>query len=68
MEDELLSTVEASEYLGVSVSWLKQARVNGLWDSPDCIRLFQRRGVVYKKSSLDAWVARKPTGRTNMVV
>lgn len=60
IENRTLNTRQASEYLGVSCSWLRQARMGGKrldrLSSPPYFKLGRR--VVYLKSDLDHWLTK----------
>ena len=50
--DHLLSTPEAADYLGVSVSFLNKLRITG--GGPSYVKLGRR--VLYPKADLDSWL------------
>lgn len=52
-----LSTEAVAVYIGLSVSWLEQARLHPERDGPPFIRIGKR--VVYMRSDLDAWLDRR---------
>lgn len=59
LEKRALSTAEASTYIGISQSTLRQARMTGKRakriDAPPHTRLGGRK-VVYLREDLDAWL------------
>ncbi len=52
-----LTDREASIYLGMSQSWLRQSRVTGNPDAPPFLKI--GRSVRYLRSDLDIWLERK---------
>ena len=61
-EQELLTPREAATYLRVSKSYLDKLRVYG--DGPRFLRPGKRK-VFYRKSDLDAWLARRSFDSTS---
>lgn len=58
---EHLTTEQAAEYLGVSPSWLAQARGRG--DGPPFYKL--GRSVRYIRASLDEWLSARQVRSTS---
>ena len=61
-EQELLTPREAATYLRVSKSYLDKLRVYG--GGPRFLRLGKRK-VLYRRSDLDAWLARRSFDSTS---
>ncbi len=55
-------TNQAAQYLGCSASYLKKLRQTG--GGPGYNRLFTRKGVRYRRHTLDQWVAERSFGST----
>lgn len=49
-----VTTAEAANYLGISQSWLRQARMRGRKDAPPFVRI--GRAVRYRIQDLDDWL------------
>jgi hypothetical protein len=59
-----LSTSEAADYLGMSVTFLRHARAkDAKTEGPPWIPV-SRRKVLYDRHELDAWLARQQLGTT----
>ncbi len=67
-----LTDAEAARYIGMSGSWLRQARMNGNPDAPPYIKI--GRSVRYLREDLDTWLEQRrrvstsdpgPTGRSS---
>ena len=58
MEDELdrrsLTDPEASRYIGMSTSWLRQSRMRGDPEAPPHVKI--GRSVRYLRNDLDRWL------------
>ena len=52
-----LTEKETSDYIGMSVSWLRQARMNGNKNAPPFLKI--GKSVRYRKNDLDAWLETK---------
>jgi predicted DNA-binding transcriptional regulator AlpA len=52
MAEELFSSLNTSQYMNMSHSWLRRSRVDG--NGPPFIKL--GRSVRYRKSDVDAWL------------
>jgi len=48
---------ETAQYIGMSISWLRQARMNGNKNAPPFLKI--GKAVRYRKSDLDAWLDTK---------
>jgi len=48
---------ETAQYIGMSVSWLRQARMKGDKNAPPFLKI--GKSVRYRKSDLDAWLDTK---------
>lgn len=53
----ILTDREASQYIGMSASWLRQARVTGNPDAPPFLKM--GRSVRYLIGDLDQWLFQK---------
>ena len=62
---QTLNEHEASRYIGMSRSWLAQARSNGNENAPPFLKL--GRAVRYLRSDLDDWLADQRSVETNGV-
>ena len=62
-----LASVEAARYIGMSDSWLRQARMRGATDTPPHLKI--GRSVRYLRDDLDKWLAasRLAFGRTTSI-
>ncbi len=67
-----LTDPETARYIGMSGSWLRQARMNGNPDAPPYIKI--GRSVRYLREDLDTWLEQRrrvstsdpgPTGRSS---
>jgi excisionase family DNA binding protein len=56
MQQEYLTTIEAASYLKLSRQYLEIARHRGDGSGPPYIKL--ARSVRYRRSALDAWMAK----------
>jgi predicted DNA-binding transcriptional regulator AlpA len=65
MTESLLSEQQASQYLGVSRSWLQKARCHGY--GPAFVRLRKSGGIRYRITDLDAWLDRNTHGGREVV-
>ena len=54
VESQTLKDPEAAKYIGMSESWLRQARMNGNPDAPPFLKI--GRAVRYLQDDLDAWL------------
>jgi predicted DNA-binding transcriptional regulator AlpA len=53
----ILNEKMTAEYIGMSISWLRQARMNGNKNAPPFLKI--GKSVRYRKSDLDAWLESK---------
>lgn len=58
----VFDTEAAAEYLGCSAGYLKKLRQIG--GGPAYTRLFQRRGVRYRRPELDEWLSERSFAST----
>ena len=56
VDSPILTSPEAAAYIGMSDSWLRQARMNGNPDAPPYIKI--GKAVRYHLNDLDAHLAR----------
>ena len=59
---QALPDPEASTYIGMSQSWLRQSRVTGNPDAPPFIKI--GRAVRYLRKDLDAWLEQRRRSNT----
>ena len=64
VESQTLKDPEAAKYIGMSESWLRQARMNGNPDAPPFLKI--GRAVRYLQDDLDAWLESRR--RTSSVI
>lgn len=64
VESQTLKDSEAAKYIGMSESWLRQARMNGNPDAPPFLKI--GRAVRYLQDDLDAWLESRR--RTSSVI
>lgn len=53
----ILTEKETAQYIGMSISWLRQSRMRGDKDAPPFLKI--GKSVRYRKSELDAWLDSK---------
>ncbi len=54
LESRTLTDSEASRYIGMSTSWLRQSRMRGDSGAPPYVKI--GRSVRYLRDDLDAWL------------
>ena len=64
IESRTLTDRDAAIYIGMSESWLRQARMNGNPDAPPFVKI--GRAVRYLRDDLDAWL--ESCRRTSSVI
>ena len=62
IDDAALDTEDAAKYVGCSPGYLKKLRQIG--GGPTYHRLFQRKGIKYRRGDLNEWMASRRFGST----
>ena len=60
MTGNVLTERETAEYLRMSISWLRQARMNGHPEAPPYVKI--GRAIRYLRADLDDWLLRQRRG------
>ena len=60
---ESFDTDRAAEYIGCSGGYLIKLRGTG--DGPTFHRLFKRKGIIYYRADIDAWLTARRFGSTS---